>query len=277
MAGEWYLGPAGDQRALVCPDNGVNISDIRYGGVHQGLSGARTVDVVGIKMQIDMNIRYLAQTDYLWLEALHLRHIPGPVYLINPLKNNLLSKASSMVRDSAFPGNGAYTTGAYSWEWEASYPSGVIGTRSVRRFNLAAVSTTFSLDSANKIPVTAASTYVFSTYMKAASSKTVVFGITWYDITGAVISSSTSSKSITTSWTRENISATAPSGAVLAVPTWNSTTTTAFTSASAQFELGSSPTDWELGGGSMRVSIDQMPAQSPRYPMRNVSLSLLES
>lgn len=277
MAGEWYLGPAGDLRALVCPDDGVNVSDIRYGGVHQGLSGARTVDVIGIKMQIDMNIRYLTDTDYHWLEAMHKRHIPGPLYLINPLKRNLLSNESSMARDTSFPGNGAYTSGTGVWEWESSYPSGVVGTRSVRRFGLLPLSTLYSLDSKNKIPVTAGTSYVFSSYMKAASSKTVVFGITWYDVTGAVVSSSTSSKSITTSWVSQNIAATAPVGAVLAVPSWESTTTTAFTTASAQFEVGSSPTAWQLGGGSMRVSIDQMPTLSPRYPMRNISISLLEA
>lgn len=277
MAGEWYLGPAGDLRALVCPDNGVNVSDVRYGGVHQGLSGARTVDVVGVKMQIDMNIRYLTETDYLWLEAMHLRHIPGPVYLVNPLKRNLLSKESSMARDTAMPTNGVYTSGFYAWDWETSYPSGVIGTRAVRRSAMLAVSTLFSLDVTGKVPVTAGSQYVFSSYMKSASAKTVVFGITWYDVNGAALSATTSSKSITTSWARQSVSGTAPAGAVLAVPSWESTTTTTFTAASAQFEAGSTATAWQIGGGSMRVMIDQLPTQSPRYPLRNVSLSLLEA
>lgn len=280
MANDWYLGPAGDLRALVCPDRNVNVSEVRYGGVHQGLSGARTVDVTGVKMQIDLTLPYMTETDYLWLEAMHLRHIPGPLFMLNPLKRNLLSKEASMSRTSYFQGPGIYSpTASYShnWEWETSFPSGVPGVRSVKRTGLPASSVTFNIDDGYKIPVTTGVTYDFSAYMKADSSKTVAFGIGWFDKDYGFLSLASSNKSVTTSWTRFDYSDTAPASAALAMPFWMSTTNVSFTSTAVQFEVGSSPTDWQLGGGSMVVMIDQMPTTSPRYPVRNSTLTLLEA
>lgn len=277
MAGEWYLGPAGDLRALVCPERDVNVSEVRYGGVHQGLSGARTVDVTGVKFQVDFNFSYLTQADYLWLEALHLRHIPGPLYMINPLKKNLLTKESSMCRSAYARLNGIYSADYNNaWQWENSFPSGPPGVRSVKRIAVPASTVTLRFDDGYKTPVTVGTTYDFSAYMKSDSAKTVGFGIAWYDKNHAFLSQASSNKSVTTSWARYDYSATAPASAALAVPYWTSTTNVSFTSTAAQFEVGSSPTSWEFGGGAMCVVVDQMPATSPRFPMRNASLTLLE-
>ncbi len=279
MAGEWFMGPPGDLRVLVCPDRGVNVSDVRFGGVHQGLSGARTMDVTGVKMQVDLNLSYLTETDYLWLEAMFIRHIPGPVFLINPLKKNLLSKEASISKTSYFPGNGIWSSTAsytHNWTYEASYPTGVPGTRSIKR-TVPASSVVFEADSNYKIPVTVGTTYDFSAYMKADSSKTVTYGIAWYDKNYGFLSNTTSAKSVTTAWTRFDVSGTAPASAALAVPFWQSTTNVPFTSTALQFEAAATPTSWQIGGGSMVVLIDQMPTQSPRFPLRNVSLTLLEA
>lgn len=284
MAGEWYLGPAGDLRQLEVPETGLNISDIRYGGVHQGLSGARTVDVTGVKMQISLDLNYLDETQYLWLEAMHTRHIPGPVYLINPMKRNMMSKEASMCKTAYWPDFGVYsiTTGyTHNWEWEASYPTGVPGVRSVKRTAMPATGVNYAWDTEYCIPVTVGTTYDFSCYLKSDSAKTMTMGIAWYDKNMGTLSQSTASKSLTTSWTRFDISAAAPANAALAIPYMISTSagnpTVSWTSTAAQFEVGSTPTTWQMGGGSMVVMIDQMPAISPRYPLRNVSLNLLEA
>lgn len=280
MAGEWYLGPPGDLRALVCPERNVNLSEVRYGGVHQGLSGARTVDVTGVKLQMDFAFPYMEEADYLWLRAMHVRHIPGPLFAINPMERNLLSKEAAMCRASFFQGPGIYSpTASYShnWSWEASYPSGVPGTRAVKRTGLPATSVTFNFDDGYKIPVTVGTTYVFSAYMKADSAKTVPFGIGWFDKDYNFLSLASTGQSVTTSWTRFSYSATAPASAALAMPFWTSSTNVSFTSTAAQFEVGSSPTTWTLGGGASVVMIDQMPTTSPRYPMRNANLTLLEA
>lgn len=278
--GDWYLGPAGDLRVLECPEVNLNITDVRYGGVHQGLSGARTIDLTGVKMQIDLQLNYLSETQHLWLRAMHTRHIPGPVYLVNPLERNLMSKESAMSRVVYFDGNGVYSnTSAYphNWEWEASYPTGVPGTRAVKRTGIPASSVKWQIDAGRKIPVTAGAAYDWSAYLKSDSAKTITFGIDWYDKAGVFLSASTSAKSVTTSWTRFDMSATAPANAALAVPTWTSTTNVSFTSTALQFEAGSTPTSWTLGGGSMAVMIDQMPTNSPRYPLRNSNITLLEA
>lgn len=280
MAGEWFLGPAGDLRALVCPERNVNVSEIRYGGVHQGLSGARTVDVTGVKLQVDLTLPYVDETEYLWLEAMHIRHIPGPLFMINPLKRNLLSKEASMSRTSLFQGPGIFSPTAgftHNWEWEYSFPSGPPGVRSVKRTGLPGTSVTFNIDDGYKIPVTVGTTYDFSAYMKADSSKTVAFGIGWFDRNYGFLSLASSNRSVTTSWTRFDYSATAPASAALAMPFWTSTTNVSFTSTAVQFEVGSAPTTWQIGGGAMPVVIDQMPTTSPRFPMRDCNLTLLEA
>lgn len=278
MAGSWYLGPTGDLRELECPEADVNVTDVRYGGVHQALSGARVIDVTGVKMQVDLNMTYLSEAQYTWLEALHTRHIPGPLFLVNPLKRNMLSKQASMSATADFPGMGVYKTGVANWAWVMDFPSAAgPGVRSVERTGLPASSVTFNLDSQRKIPVTAALSYTFSAWMRGTSSKTITFGITWYDITGAVLSSSTAAKSVTTSWARHTHTATAPAGAVLAMPTWNSTTNVSFRSTAVQFEQASAATDWQIGGAVLTVAVDQMTTVSHRFPFWNCAIVLLEA
>src|SRR5687768_3365132 len=96
MAGEWYLGPAGDLRALECPERDVNVSDVRYGGVDQGLSAAPMVDVTGGEMQIDMTRADLDEFDFPWFAGMPVRHTPCPVSLITPPTTNLTSAEASM-------------------------------------------------------------------------------------------------------------------------------------------------------------------------------------
>ena len=52
---DWYLGPLGDLRPLVCPEPDLSATQVRYGGLHQGLSGARTLDVTGHKAEYEFN------------------------------------------------------------------------------------------------------------------------------------------------------------------------------------------------------------------------------
>src|SRR5690606_21339830 len=47
--------------------------------------------------------------DYAWLEAVFTRQIPGNLYLINPLKKNLLSREASSARPSGTNTAGVYT------------------------------------------------------------------------------------------------------------------------------------------------------------------------
>lgn len=276
MATTWYLGPPGDLRALVCPERDIDITEARFGGVHQSLGGARTMDVTGIKKQYQFNWKYIDGPDYQWLRALHTRLIPGPHRLVDPLLKNRLSLG---VSDGNLTPHkySFYTATAGLLTNQLDYPTGVLGKRCVRWSDRTA-SSVLRLDLDKMTDVFALETINVSAYLKGASSVTVGMYVAWYDKTGAFLSnSSTSNKSVTTSWARYDASFTAPANAVMGVFSLTSTATTTINIAAPQFETGSTVTAWEQGGANPLVLIDQMPTITPRYPTSNVTMTLLES
>src|SRR5690349_11457271 len=146
MAGEWYIGPAGDLKQLVCPEINLSVSDVRYGGVHQALSGARIMDVTGTKQDMILSFTFLDEADYRWLQALQTRHIPGPHRLISPLRKNRLSVQAASLNGQASIRPGVKLS-AGSWDWQNDWPSSAgYGMRSLRWFSRTA-SSTLKLDS----------------------------------------------------------------------------------------------------------------------------------
>lgn len=276
MATTWYLGPAGDLRALVCPERDVDVTEVRFGGVHQSLGGARTMDVTGIKQQYTFNWVYLDPADYSWLRALHSRLIVGPHRLIDPLRKNRLSLGASdgNIAPHKWP---FYTISAGLLSNQNDYPTGILGQRCVRWSDRTA-SSVLSVDLVKKTDVFPLETVTVSMYLKGGSAVSVDMYIGWYDKNGTFLSSSTATThSVTTSWARYSATKTAPANAVLGVLSITSTATTIINLAAPQFETGSSATAWEQGGANPLVLIDQMPTTSPRYPTSNVSMTLLET
>lgn len=276
MATTWYLGPPGDLRALVCPERDIDITELRFGGVHQSLGGARTMDVTGIKKQYQFNWRFLDPEDYQWLRALHTRLIPGPHRLIDPLLKNRLSLGAS--DGNLAPHKYAfYTVSAGQLTNQLDYPTGVLGQRSVRWSDRTA-SSLMRLDIDKGTDVFPLETVTHSVYMKGGSSVSVDVFIAWYDKNFTFLSNSTATThSVTTSWARYSASKTAPANAVLGIMSIQATATTNITVAAPQIETGSSVTAWEQGGANPLVLIDQLPAVSPRYPTSNITMTLLES
>lgn len=273
----WLLGPPGDLRELVTPETNMTISEVRYGGVHQGLNGARTMDVTGVKTDIVLVFEYLEESDYRWLQALHTRHIPGPHRLINPLRKNRLSihGASCNPSPSKRPG---VSLSAGSWDWVNEWPTAAgPGYRSVLWTDRIADARAY-FDEGRGSSVTPASPVTGSVYLKGPSSFTANLRFDWYDRYGVFISfSTTENASITTSWQRFSITRTPPAGAYLGELSVGATPTTNIQIAAAQWEEGSTMTAWDQGGGEMEVLIDQMPATSPRFPLMNSSVTLLEA
>lgn len=276
MATTWYLGPAGDLRALFCPERNVDVTELRFGGIHQSLGGARTMDVTGTKSQYSFNWEYMEATDYQWLRALQTRLVSGPHRLIDPLKKNRLSVGASSgnIKPHKWP---FFTVSAGTLTNQADYPTGVLGDRAVRWSDRTA-SSALSLDLDKKTDVFPLETVTVSMYLKGASAVTVGMYIGWYDKDGAFLSSSTTtSHSVTTSWARYSATKTAPAGAATGVLTINAVATTTINIAASQFETGSSATSWEQGGANPIVLVDQLTTISPRYPTTNCALVLLES
>src|SRR5690606_23969820 len=102
----WYLGPLGKLRGVVGPDAGTTATSTRYGGVHQGLTGARTMDITGHRREVEFQFTYLEKAEFEWLNALHARMVPGPLYLLDPRYRNRLSPQATSLRS---PHNAATT------------------------------------------------------------------------------------------------------------------------------------------------------------------------
>lgn len=272
----WLLGPLGDLRELVTPETGINITEVRYGGLHQGLNGGRTMDVTGIKTEVVLVFEYLDEVDYRWLQALHTRHIAGQVRLHNPLRKNALTMgaASCNPTPARYPG---LTLSAGDYQWVDDWPTAAgYGDRSLRWYNRTA-SSTATFDDGKYVSITPLDTITVSVYMKTASAFSMTVAIDWYDKDLAFLSDSTSSASVTTSWARFSTTATAPTGAVAGRMRLVGTPTNEVSLAAAQWESSGTVTDWDQGGGELRVLIDQMPANSPRFPLMNCSVTLLEA
>lgn len=279
----WYLGPSYDMRALQTPEVGMAFPYERYGGVFQALSGARTMDVTGFRSAYELEWSYLDKSDWDFLQSLNMRHLPGPHYVINPLSKNRLSPQSSMLQ---YRGK---TDGVGVWadrsvpQWQNGvFPTGVMGFRSLR----AAVWTFttnngFMFDRGIRTPVLAGEQITASVYAKADVASTPChLTIHRYDKFGVEITPLPSWIPITvgTSWTRYSMTETEAAGVCSVMFEFISDTDdTAINLAAAQLETGAAATAWEIGGGSARVLIDELSTTSPRYPIQQASLTLLES
>lgn len=275
----WLLGPSGDLRPLICPERDIDITPVRYGGVRQGLSGARTMDITGHRMQYNFKWSYLDQEEYKWIEAMHLRQLKGPFRMIDPFKKNRLTPESS----GAKMGNGTAQgvemvnglgTRAYDWPAAVTDP----GNQSTIWSNRAPGQATFRFDKFKRTTVTAGEVITASVWLKSNENTNMNFVFDWCDRYGQVSSSSSVAAAMTSVWTRFSITKTVPAGihsAVFAAYFFNSTATVNL--AAAQFESGATATSWELGGGAPIVLLDQLTANSPRFPYRNVELNLLEA
>jgi hypothetical protein len=277
----WYIGWLGEMRALLTPEVDFSNTEERYGGIHQSLNGARTVDVTGVRSAFDMSWNYMTDTELSWLYALYDRMIAQPNYLINPMKKNLISKQASVGYAHGIDDNGIYFSSTALREWRNDYPTGlpITGSR-VPLLSSVSGSGAFSrIDGDNKwIPVTAGEPITFSIYMKADAPITMNMVADWADKYHTQTGVGTFfGKNITTSWARYSITVTPNSTQFGLRPAMTFPTgLNNIRFAAPQVEYGSVATDWELGGGCMKVSIDQMNSSSPRFPLNNVSATILE-
>lgn len=274
----WYLGPYGDLRALDCPEVGISTPVTRYGGIHQGLSGARTVDVTGFKQSFQFEFEHLTSEQFAWMEALHLRYIPGPLFLLNPLKKNFVSRevCSLAVGSASVQGIGS-DTGTLSYD--TSFPTGVLGVQSLLNTGYVA-GNVVRFGQARPMAVRPSETGTFSVYLRSDSNQDVTLVLDVFRADGTQTTSPSVVANMTSTWTRFSLTATSAADAAWVVPAlvFNmGGTLPPFRIAAPQMERGSSATGWEMGGGSVRVLIDQLPTSSPLSPLTDATLTLLEA
>ena len=276
----WYLGPVGNLRPLICPETGISMNLIRYGGVHQGLSGARTMDVTGHKYEFSFQWNYMEYTEWSWLEALHTRYFPGPFWLLNPIKSQLLSRESASLRTSTNTTHGVEATSA-TLTTSSDWPSGIgLATQSLSVTG-AGSGGVLTFDEGLGFPAIAGETYRVNMYVKntvvAGTTGTNTFSINWLDKDGVLIGTPTQvTLGQSSSWTNVSLSSVPPAGAATGFVKLLINNGATYLIAAPMVNIGSSDLPWEIGGGACLVVADQLSTSSRRFPLTDCSLTLLE-
>lgn len=282
----WYLGPDWDLQPLECPEPDIDVSPERYGGVFQGLSGARSMTFTGLKERYTFQFRYLEADEWLRLEALQRRAIPGPHRLINPMRVNRLSPAGAELKPA--PGVITSNTGVSVYQgllsqqldWpSAAGPYGSLSTKWTIPYGLGNY---LRFDSAFKFPVFPAEQVTASMYFKSPTmGATLLFAIDWFDKLGQQLTGNNTEVVLQSTWTRATLTRTAPAGAcsgrLVLINIDNDLVGSYMNMAAAQVEKGPTATAWSPGGGAPRVLIDQLTRTSPRFPYSDSTLTVLEA
>lgn len=292
----WYLGPLGGLRELPVPNPGIEDTVTRYGGIHQGLSGARTVDVTGHRGAFTFTWNFLLPDEYNYLRALHTRLIPGPYRLIDPRFKNRLSTQSTAMSARANTGIaitrglGLAFIGTINSRWEDDWPAEAgFGVRSLRFTGYQTGGEFLSVvrfDNGYHLPVFDKETVNFSVYAKTeASSSHCSLSLDFYDkslnrLEGDFIETF----ELSDTWKRIHIATDVPPNCVAVAPNillgrWDTPGDTAepLLFAAPQFEAGLTPTAWEIGGGALTVSIESLTSSSPQYLYEDCTLTLVEA
>jgi len=278
----WYLGPLGNMRPLIVPEPDIEINEVRYGGVHQGLSGARIMDVTGYRAEYSFEFRHLDREEYLWLEALHTRLVPGPFYLLNPLKRNRLTQQASRLQRTEYSNSGLDFDSPYTverdWPDEVRVPG-----RSVRFADWEGSELVITFDPTKPVPLLPGETMTGSVYMKADDEYQGVFiRVSWYTEDLEFISDQEIEVDCSPEWRRMwytyHDAPTNAAAAKFKVVLGEYDEDNGIYIAAPMLEAGVTwPSEWELGGGAPVVLLDQLPSVSHRYPLRNATLTLLEA
>ncbi len=293
----WFLGPLGDLRELVCPEPGITDTVTRDGGVHQGLSGARTYDVTGHRSQYQFMFDYLSPEEFGWLRAMHTGMVPGPYRLLDPrFKNRLSTQSTAMTPVAASPeadirkGLGFSVSTVVTREWAYDFPADVpYGSRSTRVSNYPVSSGVLHVgrfDYGYTTPVFDREEVTFSIYAKtdvAGATQPFYLIFDYFDRDLNQIGATPwELRTATDSWQRFSLTITAPADCVSVMPAMafgevNGTTSHPLLFAAPQLESGPIATDWEMGGGAKTVHIDALTTSSPRFPLTDCSLTLAEA
>lgn len=249
------------------------------------------MDITGFRSEYQLEFRFLDRDEFAWLELLHTRMVPGPHWMIDPLKKNRLSVAAcrlvvtpygktgvrppvgaSIGASPVFPSSGIDFRGhsAYVWNWTDQNPR-------------------VQFDAGRYIPLLPSESITGSVYLQSSigniTGSTLRFD--WFDrygepLSGTPSSSSSSFNLTANTWVRQSFTASAPAGAAacrfsIVVGTLSDPDDTILAFAAPQVESGTQATDFEVGCASPEVLIEQLETESPRFPYRNVTLTILEA
>ena len=258
---------------------------VRTGGVHQGLSGARTVDVTSLKQEFTFDFEAMESLDYQWLEVMHSRITRRRLYLLNPLKpSNRVSYAASSMKSqgaTALASKYGFNVGS-NWRYSNEYPLYLLGFegRSAEILPFEADFSQIIFDEGSPFPFLPDETLSFRVLMKASAGTLARFRLDWYDADHEWIQADGSSQfEIDEDWSQWSLSGVIPiegaAGVTMGVQLDQGDNTVWV--AAPQAHEGNSLRLWEPGGGAPEVVIESLDITSPRFPLRDGTLKLLEA
>lgn len=265
----WYLGPPGDMRGLISPDGGVDRTVERYGGVHQALSGARTMDITGHRASYTLPVSAVTPTESRFVEALHQRTVPGPYRLLDPLARNRLPREVAMLKPSA--AELRISGGGTARDPQAPAEVGVPVTS--LQWGAYTAGSSVSLPG---VPVLDGETITMSVWAAATETITAAIRIAFTGADGQAVAIERHEATLATAFNRIAVAVAVPDGAATATVSFAPEVAGRVWLAAAQIEDGGMAGEWDLGGGAPTVVIDQLERSSPIYPLNDLTLTLLE-
>lgn len=277
---QWYFGPAGDLRQLPPPEMDIQNAVRRFGGTHVGLSGARTVDTLGVRSNYTFSLSYISMEEYFWLESLFTQAVPGPFHLIDPLRVNLLSREGTKCRTAFSSNQGITSTGSSVARHEPAQDSPVAMMKQGGKWS-AVIGETLEFDKRTLIPVLTGESLTFSVYVYVSVAMDLSPGVVKYEDSSSVGTESLSTVSVpATTWTRVEASFT-PSGSENQVffnlsHSSGGDSTSTVRVAAPQVEYDTTASDFSPGGGAVLTEITALTPVSPYYPYQSTDLTLME-
>lgn len=264
----FYLGPAGDLRPLPSPDNGVERPVSRFGGTHEALSGARTMDTTGHRATYTLDIPAVTPELGAFLDGLYYGTVAGPLYLLDPLSPNLLPRMQAQL--APFQAGLVVTSGGLARVDETA-PARV----PVAALEWSAYTPPATLRFAWR-PVLPGEDITVSVLARAVTSGTVATVLTIEDRQGHTAMAEAEA-TVTDQWQRCHVTTTLDRDARRVQVSVSARSGAAVRVAAAQLEYAGTPTEWNPNAGCVPVVIDQIDRDSPQYPYTDTTVTLLET
>ena len=161
-----------------------------------------------------------------------------------------------------------------TWDWPAA---AAVPGKSISLSGWTGPSAVVRYDSGRKTTLLNLEQVTGSVYVRSLAPHIGSIGFEYYDRYENLLAITGEPQSFGITWQRYSITRTAPSKAASLIFRVDlSAANTYVRLAAPQVEAGASVSAWEPGGASPEVIIDQMPATTPRFPLRDVSISILE-
>lgn len=273
----YYLGNLRRLIALPSPGEDVKSAPVRAGAVLTALNGRKSRQTFGVTRSWAFSFTNLDETECADIEAIDSGAVPGPLYLFDPTRRNILARELASAT-SVKPGVG-WTT-----EWTATLSVVDDFTTPIER--CASTVRVVNTGGGNYVrrkelptrgePIRAGVPVTFSAYVRQDVG-TVTPYLQFRDHNGSDLGASVNGASSTaTAWERRSVTATPPAGAVYVEAGFVGGADFTISFTACQLEHSSTATEWVPGSGVPRVIIESLDITNPRFGLYTADVTITE-